>query len=79
MMVYGGMEAKHLELTCGSERSVSRFGSSTHAHKPSRVRVPVLNERVFEGKLCLLCFLLRHSCKNAFVLRDPNVVSTLSV
>jgi len=52
-MVYGGTEAKQLELTCGSEWSVSRFGSSTHAHKPSTVRVPVLNERVFEDKLFL--------------------------
>lgn len=52
-MVYGGTEANHLELTCGSERSVSRFGSSTHAHKPNTVRGPVLNERVFEGKLFL--------------------------
>lgn len=52
-MAYGGTEAKHLELTCGSERSVSRFGSSTHAHKPNAVRGRVLNERIFKGKLFL--------------------------
>jgi len=31
------------------------------------------------GNYAFSVFLLRHSCKNAFVLRDSNVVNTLSV